>query len=86
MVPVDQPEPAAEPEPPAAGFPVSQSKVTDKPIVFVIDDDDSVRRSLKRLLRSVDLDVETFASAQDSYASRCRTVKPAWCSTCACRG
>ena len=31
----------------------------------MIDDDESVRRSLERLLRSVDLDVETFASAQD---------------------
>lgn len=57
MVSVDHPEPAAEPEP--------QSEAADKPIVFVIDDDNSVRRSLKRLLRSVDLDVETFASAQD---------------------
>jgi RNA polymerase sigma factor (sigma-70 family) len=57
LVSVDQPEPAAEPEP--------QSEVADKPIVFVIDDDNSVRRSLKRLLRSVDLDVESFASAQD---------------------
>ena len=55
MVSVDQPEPAAEPEPPAASFPVSQSEAADKPIVFVIDDDDSVRRSLKRLLRSVDV-------------------------------
>src|SRR5262249_7511676 len=43
----------------------SQGETVDKPIVFVIDDDDSVRRSLERLLRSVDLDVETFASAQD---------------------
>ena len=38
---------------------------TDRPIVFVIDDDDSVRRSLERLLRSVDLDVQTFASARE---------------------
>jgi FixJ family two-component response regulator len=33
--------------------------------VFVIDDDESVRRSLTRLLRSAALNVETFASAQD---------------------
>jgi len=65
LVSVDQTEPAAEPEPPAASFAMSQSEAVDKPIVFVIDDDDSVRRSLKRLLRSVDLDVETYASAQD---------------------
>jgi FixJ family two-component response regulator len=38
---------------------------TDRPIVFVIDDDDSVRRSLERLLRSVDLDVQTFSSAKE---------------------
>jgi FixJ family two-component response regulator len=42
-----------------------QGELLEQPIVFVIDDDDSVRRSLERLLRSVDLDVETFASAQD---------------------
>lgn len=37
----------------------------DRPIVFVIDDDDSVRRSLERLLRSVNLDVRTFGSARE---------------------
>ena len=36
-----------------------------EPIVFVIDDDDSVRRSLERLLRSVGLDVESFASSRE---------------------
>src|SRR5215467_1567678 len=44
---------------------ITQVEPQDQPVVFVIDDDDSVRRSLERLLRSVDLDVETFASAQD---------------------
>jgi len=39
----------------------------DRPIVFVIDDDDSVRRSLERLLRSVDLDVQTFTSAREFF-------------------
>jgi FixJ family two-component response regulator len=43
----------------------SPGEPLEQPIVFVIDDDDSVRRSLERLLRSVDLDAETFASAQD---------------------
>jgi two-component system response regulator FixJ len=40
------------------------------PTVFVVDDDAEVRRSLSLLARSVDLNVETFASAQeflDSY-------------------
>ena len=44
---------------------ISPGESLERPIVFVIDDDDSVRRSLDRLLRSVDLEVETFASAQD---------------------
>ena len=35
------------------------------PIVCVIDDEESVRRSIARLVRSVHLDVETFASAQE---------------------
>lgn len=38
--------------------------------VFVVDDDDAVRRSLRRMLESVGLSVETFASAReflDSY-------------------
>jgi len=34
-------------------------------IVYVIDDDESVRKALKRLLRSADLDVETFSSAEE---------------------
>ncbi len=40
--------------------------MTDRdPTIFVIDDDPSVRASLERLLRSVSLDVRTFASAQE---------------------
>jgi FixJ family two-component response regulator len=34
-------------------------------MVYVIDDDESVRRAIGRLLRSAHLDVETFASAED---------------------
>jgi FixJ family two-component response regulator len=34
-------------------------------MVYVIDDDESVRKSLKRLLRSADLEVETFSSAEE---------------------
>jgi FixJ family two-component response regulator len=36
-----------------------------EPTVLVVDDDDSFRRGLDRLLRSVGLGVETFASAQE---------------------
>ena len=41
--------------------------ITDK--VFVIDDDESIRESLKSLIRSVGLSVETFASAQEFLQS-----------------
>jgi RNA polymerase sigma factor (sigma-70 family) len=34
-------------------------------IVFVVDDDDSLREALKRLIRSVGLQVEVFASAEE---------------------
>lgn len=38
-------------------------------MVFVIDDDESIREALKSLIRSVGLSVETFASAQDFLKS-----------------
>src|ERR1700739_3417919 len=36
-----------------------------QPVVFVVDDDASLREGLSRLFRSVSLQVETFASAAD---------------------
>lgn len=39
------------------------------PTVFVVDDDASVRRSLARLLKSADYQVETFSSAAEFLAS-----------------
>ena len=39
------------------------------PTIFVIDDDDSVRKSLARLLRSAGLTVETFPSGE-AYLER----------------
>ena len=38
-------------------------------IVFVIDDDRSIREAIKSLIRSVGMRVETFASAQEFMAS-----------------
>jgi FixJ family two-component response regulator len=43
--------------------------MTSADIVYVVDDDESVRRSLSRLLRSAGLNVETFPSAQ-AFLSR----------------
>jgi FixJ family two-component response regulator len=38
------------------------------PLVFIVDDDLSVRKSLARLLRAAGFDVETFASASEFLA------------------
>ncbi len=40
-----------------------------EPIVFVVDDDQAIRRSLKWLIESVGLQVETYASADDFMSS-----------------
>jgi FixJ family two-component response regulator len=41
----------------------------DRPAVSVVDDDESLRRSLRNLLRSVGFGVETFASAEEFLRS-----------------
>src|SRR3989475_6154085 len=41
----------------------------DRPMVAVVDDDESLRRSLRNLLRSVGFGVETFASAEEFLRS-----------------
>ena len=45
-----------------------------KPIVFVVDDDDSVREALESLVRSAGFKVETFATAQDFLDCRSADV------------
>jgi FixJ family two-component response regulator len=52
-------------------FPMEQSP----PIVFVVDDDISVRESLELLLRHEGLGVETFVSAQE-FLNRSRATGP----------
>jgi FixJ family two-component response regulator len=42
----------------------------DQPVVFIIDDDPSVREALEDLLRSVGLGVESFASTQEFLQSK----------------
>ena len=47
------------------------SFVSEKPIVHVVDDDDSLRKAVTRLLRAAGYDVCTYASAGDfALASR----------------
>ena len=45
------------------------------PIVFVVDDDASVRKSLELLIESAGLDVESFGSARE-FLARPRTLEP----------
>jgi len=47
-----------------------------EPIVFVVDDDLSVRRSTERLLRSAGLEVQTFTSARE-FLKNPRPERPA---------
>ena len=48
------------------------------PIVFVVDDDVSVRKSLELLIDSAGWQPETFASAQDSCAVHESLPRAAW--------
>ena len=43
----------------------TQAKTSEPPLVFIVDDDVSVRKSTGRLLRSFGMRAETFASAHD---------------------
>jgi len=47
----------------------------EQPTVFVVDDDEAVRNSLRRLLESVGLTVEVFPSAQ-AFLDRVRSDAP----------
>jgi FixJ family two-component response regulator len=43
--------------------------MSDKFIVMIVDDDESVRRAARRLIKSFGFAVETFASAEDFLTS-----------------
>src|SRR6202166_2191933 len=45
-------------------------------MVYVVDDDSSVRRALKRLIESVGLQVELFGSAQEFMSGKTRPEVP----------
>ena len=49
---------------------INESKLETKAIVFVVDDDVSMRESLENLIRSVGLRVEVFASAEKFLRSK----------------
>ena len=42
----------------------------DRPLVVVVDDDPSVCKALRRLLRTTNMDVETYSAAKDFLAAR----------------
>ena len=44
---------------------MSMTKASANSIVFVVDDDSLIREALRRLIRSVGLEVETFSSSQE---------------------
>jgi len=45
-------------------------KVPDEPIVFVVDDDPSMRATLADIMRSVDIEVQAFKSPQELLKSK----------------
>ena len=51
-------------------MPAESPSPKSKAVVFVVDDDLSVREGLERLLKAVGWKVETFASAQEFLAHR----------------
>jgi FixJ family two-component response regulator len=53
-------------------------------MVFVVDDDPSVRKSLTRLIGSAGYAVEAFASPGSSWRANGIPVRAAWCWTCGC--
>jgi FixJ family two-component response regulator len=53
----------------------ASAKAQDKPIVFVVDDDISVRESLELLIQFAGWQPETFASAED-FLARPRNIGP----------
>lgn len=56
----------------------------NEPVVYIVDDDESMRLALDGLFRSVGLQVQSFASTQDFVAFPARLCPAAWCSMCVC--
>jgi FixJ family two-component response regulator len=56
-------------QPPAEDDSVMSSPVSEKPVVYVVDDDDSLRKALTRLLHAAGYEVRAYASAGDFVLS-----------------
>ena len=54
-------------------------------LVSIVDDDESLRRSVRDLLTSVGFRVETFVSAEAFLESVHRPKPAAWSSICECQ-
>jgi FixJ family two-component response regulator len=52
-----------------AGVERKESPVAEGVIISVVDDDESVRKAIKRLIKSVGISVNDFASAEDFLSS-----------------
>lgn len=48
--------------------------MAENPVVYVVDDDEGIRKSLESLIRSVGLNVQTFASAQEFLGAKRKDV------------
>ena len=48
--------------------------IMEKPVVFVVDDDESVCKALKRLMKSVGIKARTLSSAEDFLNQGCHNV------------
>jgi FixJ family two-component response regulator len=53
-----------------SGASVPERAHTDSPVVYVVDDEPSIRNSTKELVESVGLSVQTFASAREFLGSQ----------------
>jgi FixJ family two-component response regulator len=56
--------------PPATGSRMRNERTDLQPVVFVVDDDASLRGAVSNLIRSVGLRVEAFASTQEFFATK----------------
>lgn len=48
--------------------------IMEKPVVFIVDDDESICKALKRLMKSVGIKVRTLSSAEDFLNQGCQNV------------